>query len=262
MRFVQSSCLMSTADSLSQLEKPEAATKALSKSQQLLSRRATLNDRLKARYQYLAAQISAQNGKRDESDAALRTAFEAQRTASIGLFRSGLVDERFEEGSFTERIAALLYEKLLADPTDADWQNDPLESFVLLTTDRTRSFENWFQSVLATRRHSKGDRNCGPYATSRILQQSPAWWAIALVTLATGRPRRFVDRQRQAQETGHPHPLTQVYASCKDKPKRSNNGLPRCLSPRTRISWSKPPRSHGSCKKSANSRSNCCTAWR
>jgi tetratricopeptide (TPR) repeat protein len=149
MRYVQSSCLMSAADCLLHLEKPADASKVLNKSQQVLPRRATLNERLKARYKYLAAQVSAQQNRRDESGAALQVALEAQRIASIGLFRSALTDKRFEEGSFTERVAALLYETLLADPTDADWQNDPLESFVLLTTDRNRSFENWFESALA-----------------------------------------------------------------------------------------------------------------
>ena len=149
MRYLQSSCLMSTADNWVHLGIPDEAAQALRKSHQGLKRRATLNDRLKARYKFLSAQILAQQGKLDESGAALQSALEAQRSASIGLFRSDLVDDRFEEGSFTERVAALLYEQLLAEPIDTDWQYEPLESFVLLTSDRTRSFENWFQAVVS-----------------------------------------------------------------------------------------------------------------
>ena len=148
-RFVQSSCLMTLADSLVHLEKPVEAAEALKKAKQGIRRKAALNDRLKSRVRFLEAQIASQKGKVDLSKTALQDALESQRTTSIGLFRAALVDRRFEEGSFTDRVGAMLYELILADPQASDWQQNPLETFALLTTDRTRSFENWFQAVLA-----------------------------------------------------------------------------------------------------------------
>ena len=47
------------------------------------------------------------------------------------------------------RLMAMLYDTLLADPTDADWSNDSLEALTVLTTDRSPSFENLNETVFS-----------------------------------------------------------------------------------------------------------------
>ena len=148
-RFLQSSLFRLAADNLAFAGQTDDATTMLAKAQKSLKRRAARNPRVLARTQFLTAATAAQRGRLDESDAALRSALELQRGTSLGLFRAAMVDRLYQSGTFTDRIAAMLYDKLLADPADGDWSNDALESLALLTTDRTLSFENWFQAVLS-----------------------------------------------------------------------------------------------------------------
>ncbi len=147
-RFVQSSCFMTIADSLLHLENPDDAAKALSKAKQSIRRRAALNERLKARFRFLESQLAAQTGKRDTSRVTLTDALQSQRKTSIRLFQTAIVDRGYTDGVFSDRVAALLFERLLDDPTDIEWQNAPLETLTILTTNQRDSYENWFRAVL------------------------------------------------------------------------------------------------------------------
>jgi hypothetical protein len=148
-RFVQSSLFRLAADNLAHVGKIDDAVTMLAQSQKLLKRRAARNPRMLARSRFLTAATAGQRGRFDESETALTSALELQRGTSLGLFRLAMVDRLYQSGAFTDRIAAMLYDQLLADPTDADWSNDALEALALLTTDRRPSFENWFHAVLS-----------------------------------------------------------------------------------------------------------------
>ncbi len=149
LAFAQSELYCLAADNLAHAGQTEAAAKMLAEARKSLKRRAARNPRTAARIQFLTAATEAQQRRFDQSEAALMSALELQRKSSIGLFRTAMVDQGYLSGTFTERIAAMLYDTLLADPMDADWSRDALESLALLTTDRTPSFENWFRAVLA-----------------------------------------------------------------------------------------------------------------
>ena len=71
-----------------------------------------------------------------------------QQTGSLWMFQIGLVDSLYLSGEIYDRVAALLYELVLRDPTPVDWATSPLEALSVLSHPHPLSYEHWFQATL------------------------------------------------------------------------------------------------------------------
>ena len=71
-----------------------------------------------------------------------------QQTGSLWMFQIGLVDSLYLSGEIYDRVAALLYELVLRDPTPIDWATSPLEALSVLSQPHPLSYEHWFEATL------------------------------------------------------------------------------------------------------------------
>ncbi len=71
-----------------------------------------------------------------------------QKIGSLWLFHISLVDGLYMSGEIFDRVATVLYDLVLRDPTPADWATSPLESLSVLMTPHPLPYEHWFEAVL------------------------------------------------------------------------------------------------------------------
>ena len=71
-----------------------------------------------------------------------------RQTGSLWMFQIGLVDSLYLSGEIYDRVAALLYEMVLRDPTPIDWATSPLEALAVLSHPHPLSYEHWFEATL------------------------------------------------------------------------------------------------------------------
>ena len=103
------------------------------------------------RHLYLQALINYQKRQRNSADPLLRAAIERQMATSFRTFQLKRTDLLFDgtaSGRITSRTAMVLYDQLLADPTDQQWTADPLDALALLSSPHSSSFDRWFIAAL------------------------------------------------------------------------------------------------------------------
>jgi hypothetical protein len=112
----------------------------------------TANDlliaRLGARFNYTLALSSYQSGNAAVGEAAIQGALTFQRLGSVWLFHMLMADGLWQGKIATDRIAADLFQKVLREPTAADWAFDPLESLSSLVAPHVPMLEHWFELTL------------------------------------------------------------------------------------------------------------------
>ena len=148
-RFIQASALVCAADHLTHLRRPNEAAQALADAQQPLRRRGTQNLKLTARWNHQAALTSYQQGRKSEAETRFKNAVEAQQKVSMWGFHLTTVNQLQAAGALTERVATLLYERLLREPTAADWTVQPLDTLVYQMTPHVPSLQVWLEMTLA-----------------------------------------------------------------------------------------------------------------
>ncbi len=136
------------ADNLAALGETTAAVAALGEARGILVRSPMGSGDLGARMSMVSALTSYQANQVSAGDAALNAALAYQKAGSLWLFQIGLVDNLYLSGEIYDRVAAVLYELLLRDPTPVDWAISPLEALSVMSHPHPLSYEHWFEASL------------------------------------------------------------------------------------------------------------------
>src|SRR5690606_35154846 len=101
---------------------------------------------------YLTALTSYQRGAVAAGDQALVAAMRWQRSGgSKWLFQIDQADKLIVAntgGRFSARVALVLYEGLLRDPSPLDWAARPMEALAVLSTPHPLPYEHWLETAL------------------------------------------------------------------------------------------------------------------
>ena len=150
-RHLQATLLSLAADGFATAGNPQRAANLLRETQSVMGNRAMGSGRLGVRSQFVAANVAYQQANREAGDKLLAKAISAWQSMSPGLFQLRLAGEMYTQGAVAPRRSMEHFSTLLADPGNAQWSSDPLESLCLLATPHARSFDHWFQVALARR---------------------------------------------------------------------------------------------------------------
>ncbi len=107
--------------------------------------------RLGARFQYITALAEFQGGKTAAGQSALAGALKSQARLSERLLQIRLVDNLHRTEAISDRIADLLYNETLGEPTAQDWQTDPFNTLLVQVSDLQASYNRWLEISMARR---------------------------------------------------------------------------------------------------------------
>ncbi|HEX4143797.1 MAG TPA: CHAT domain-containing protein [Pirellulales bacterium] len=136
------------ADNLASRGETAAAVTALTEARGILVRGAMGSYDIGARLNMVAALTSYQSKQMSAGDQALNAALSFEQTGSMWMFQIGLVDSLYLSDEIYDRVAVLLYESVLRDPTPLDWAISPLEALAVLSRPHPTSYEHWFDATL------------------------------------------------------------------------------------------------------------------
>ncbi|TWT42739.1 CHAT domain-containing protein [Botrimarina hoheduenensis] len=95
--------------------------------------------------------VAAQQGAGAKAELQAAQLITKQRSYSLRGYRRGIADAAIESGLLSPRNAERVYERLLADPSAADWRDDPLDTLADLADESTNSFDRWFAAATVRR---------------------------------------------------------------------------------------------------------------
>jgi tetratricopeptide (TPR) repeat protein len=147
-RQLNASLLLSAAENLATLGDAPSAANTLNTARAVMARSDLMNGQFGAQLNYLNALVAYQTGSVADGDQSLGAALKFQRGASLWMFQVGLADTMYTTGGTSDRIANLLYEAVLREPTAADWSTSPLECLSVLATPHEAAIEHWFELAL------------------------------------------------------------------------------------------------------------------
>ncbi len=145
---LQASLLVLSAENFAVLGQTQRAVASIADAARIVGRRAMANGAIGARLNLVSALAHYQASQVPAGDAALTAAMNYQKSGSLWLFHIGLVDNLYISGEIYDRVATVLYDLVLRDPTPADWATSPLESLSVLMTPHPLPYEHWFEAVL------------------------------------------------------------------------------------------------------------------
>jgi tetratricopeptide (TPR) repeat protein len=148
LRQLNASLLILAAESFAVLGQTPKAVVMIGDASRSIGRRAMVQGSIGARLNLVTALANYQTNQVPAGDAALATAMAYQHTGSLWMFHINLVDNLYQEGSIFDRVATLLYDYVLRDPTPVDWATSPLESLSVLMTPHPLPYEHWFEATL------------------------------------------------------------------------------------------------------------------
>ncbi|MEC9094969.1 MAG: hypothetical protein VX438_19845, partial [Planctomycetota bacterium] len=121
-----------------------------------LIKRDTMNSHLAARYFFQLAQANALLGNVAECYANAGTAIKTFASSSRRLFQIKKTVQLDANGVVSERTAGELYNQLLNEPSNADWEASPLEALTLLLSPLQGARARWFQIAMNRKEYEKG----------------------------------------------------------------------------------------------------------
>jgi hypothetical protein len=151
-----------------------------------------------------------------------------------------LIDKVIMNGELTERIADLLYDEILREPTTADWMVDPMETLAVLSTPHPLPYEHWLEIALGRNENDKALGIADRIRRHRFLSTLPLGGRLLALRWVLEAPKETLSPQAalQRQDFSVKYPK---YRELPNKPRLSRPRRP-CLRPRrTPIAKSKPP---------------------
>ncbi len=154
-RELRVSLMTLLAEQFSAAGKPKQAVALLAQAKTQLGVRGMKSSRVAVRLEYQIALANYKTNNRRVADSALLSSLAFQRTASHRLLQIAGADRLWDGGNgrLTERMAKVLYGKVLAETTGTAWATDPLDALAVMTTPHARAMENWFEVALASKDH-------------------------------------------------------------------------------------------------------------
>ena len=147
-RQLQATLLLLAAENMILAGETSEASGLLDNARLTMIRTNMLAGQLGARANFLNATVAYQTGNVEAGDRALKAALGFRRVASLWNFQINLADSRYTSGANSNRVAMLLYEALLRDPSSANWSTEPYECLAMLSTDHEAALEHWFELAM------------------------------------------------------------------------------------------------------------------
>ena len=108
-----------------------------------------------ARLKYTSAVAGFADGNFAAGLSDLSAALTQYQNGSLWLYRLRLASDLVANNAVSELEADKLYGTLLHDPTDAEWEFDPIEPMSFLATDHVTAMENWFDILIRRRQFER-----------------------------------------------------------------------------------------------------------
>lgn len=148
-KHVEVSVYVDAAENYTHLGQTQEAVAALGQARKAMSRSEIGRSRIGARAAFQTATASLDTGDLKVAQKFYNDALAFQRKGSVWGTRIALVDTAYTKGQMSsDRVAIELYDRLLREPTPADWFSDPLDTLAYLSTPHQLSMEHWFQAAL------------------------------------------------------------------------------------------------------------------
>ncbi len=153
-RHLQALLLVMAAESYAATgQTPQAAT-MLEEARRSMGRFDMADGATGAYHKYQLALIAFQKGDLKNGMAALKLAMAYQQKGSHLLFHIAIVDRLYTTSRLpSTRVAKLLFDAVLREPTPADWNVHPMETLSVVLTPHVLPMEHWFEVALAQKQH-------------------------------------------------------------------------------------------------------------
>src|SRR6185503_12014096 len=155
IEMVHASLMISLAEQFSTRGETTAAAGALAQGKGSLNGKEMMLGQTGARFNYENAKVQFQAGFVQPANASLALAMAYEKVGSKRLFQIGFIDKVIMNGELTERVADLLYDEILREPTTADWMVDPMETLAVLSTPHPLPYEHWLEIALSRKENDK-----------------------------------------------------------------------------------------------------------
>jgi len=154
-RALQADLLLMAAENYAAMGETAQATRLLAQARQAVGTREMRSGMFGARFNYQSAIVNFQRGNLSAGGNELAAAMVAQKTSSRRLFQIGLADTLYASGSISERVADLLFNEVLREPTASDWTVEPMETLAVAVTPHPGPLQHWFDVALKRNEQEK-----------------------------------------------------------------------------------------------------------
>jgi tetratricopeptide (TPR) repeat protein len=155
-KTLQASLFILAAENLSNLGKVAEAGAMLEQAAKALNRRDMQGGQIGARFNYETARVAFSQNKLAAGNTALAACMAFQQGGSRRLYQISVADNLYVSGQIrVDRIAELLYDDVLREPTAADWLIDPMETMAVVTTPHVGPMEHWFEAAVKRKQVDK-----------------------------------------------------------------------------------------------------------
>ena len=154
-RLVHAELLMALTLDYLENRQLSQAQRSLAQTRSLFGRKAGPVSGVSHRLAHLESMLAFQKGDVDEAAQPLAEAIERQRAASPRRYQLKQADEliRANPSPVSTRDAMGLYALALAEPSPADWRDDPLDSLSWLTDSHEEVIRHWFELAWSRREY-------------------------------------------------------------------------------------------------------------
>ncbi len=154
-RYVNAVVTTCAAEALAARNDTRRANALLGDATAALARQEMKQGRVGADFLFAKVAVDFRQGKIAEGNQTLQSLLKFQQASSLWLYQINLADALYRGGGVTPRVAALLYEQLLREPTAKDWATQPLETISLIKTPHPLPLEHWFEVMVERKEHDR-----------------------------------------------------------------------------------------------------------
>ena len=154
-RYVHAVVTTCAAEALATRNDLRRANSILGDANSALARQEMKTGRVGADFLFAKVAVDFRQGNIADGTQTLQALLKFQQDSSLWLYQISLADALYRGGGVTPRVAALLYEQLLREPTAKDWATQPLETISLLKTPHPLPLEHWLEVMLDRKEHEK-----------------------------------------------------------------------------------------------------------
>jgi tetratricopeptide (TPR) repeat protein len=150
-RLLQTSLTARLAECYSEAGNSSASAQLLGDAAKGVRGLAPAGGPLAGRIGYLAALNQFLDGNYDDGRESLGEALQHFQAGSRWLYQLSLADSLTIKKQITDRQSIVLYQLLLRDPADSEWQMEPIEAMSFLASDHLEPIERWFEISVASK---------------------------------------------------------------------------------------------------------------
>ena len=157
--------------------------------------------RIGAQWIYCSALARSMEGDVKGSQEALEEFLVAARNSSLWLYQLNLADQLVVNSQVNARTADVLYSELLRDPSNEDWQFEPMESIAFLISPHVDSLTNWFRILISLKLETRAIEVADMVRRHRFFSTLPLGGRQLSLRWLTSAPLEALDetaRQQQA----------------------------------------------------------------